>query len=84
MEVCELEAWVTGVEGGGKGSISSVGVGDGSIGGDIVGTGGVGERGMSSLIDIEDTVETVEGVLVKVTSDLSGDSTGVTTMVREQ
>jgi len=39
---------------------------------------------MSGLIDIEDTVETVEGVLVKVTGDLSGDSTGVTTVVREQ
>ena len=39
---------------------------------------------MSGLIDIEDTVKTVEGVLVKVMGDLSGDSTGVTTMVREQ
>jgi len=39
---------------------------------------------MSGLINIEDTVETAEGVLVKVTGDLSGDSTGVTTMVREQ
>lgn len=36
---------------------------------------------MSDLIDIEDTVETVEGVLVKVTGGLSGESTGVTTMV---
>ena len=36
---------------------------------------------MSVLIEIEDTVETVEGVLVKVTGNLSGDDTGVTTVV---
>ena len=36
---------------------------------------------MSDLIDIGDTVETVEGVLVKVMGDHSGDSTGVTTVV---
>ena len=39
---------------------------------------------MSVLIEIEDTVETVEGVLVKVTGDLSGDSTGVTTVVEDK
>ena len=39
---------------------------------------------MSSLINIEDTIETMEGVLVKVMGNLSGDSTGVTAMVREQ
>jgi hypothetical protein len=38
---------------------------------------------MSDLIEIEDTVETVEGVLVRVTGNLSGDSTGVTTVVED-
>jgi hypothetical protein len=36
---------------------------------------------MSVLIAIEETVETVEGVLVKMTGDRSGDSVGVTTVV---
>jgi len=39
---------------------------------------------MSDLIEIEDTVETVEGVLVRVTGNLSGDSTGVTTVVEDR
>jgi len=38
---------------------------------------------MSDFIEIEDTVETVEGVLVRVTGNLSGDSTGVTTVVED-
>jgi hypothetical protein len=38
---------------------------------------------MSDLIEIEDTVETVEGVLVRVTGNHSGDSTGVTTVVED-
>ena len=36
---------------------------------------------MDDVIEIEDTVETVEGVLVKVTGGLPGDSTGLTTLV---
>ena len=37
----------------------------------------------SVLIEIEDTVETVEGVLVNMTGVSSGDDTGVTTVVED-
>lgn len=36
---------------------------------------------MSDVIEMEDIVEIMEGDLAKVTVDLSGDSTGVTTVV---
>jgi hypothetical protein len=38
---------------------------------------------MSVVIEIEDTVETMEDVLVRVTGELSGDSKGVTTVVED-
>jgi hypothetical protein len=38
---------------------------------------------MSDVIEIEDIVETMEGDLVKVTGNLGGDGTGVTTVVED-
>jgi hypothetical protein len=38
---------------------------------------------MSVLIEIEETDEMVEGVLVKMTGERSGDNTGVTTVVED-